>query len=148
MAITASGLYCDSFKKALDGTIALDLDLTTHKVAMYTNSLTPDFTNDTGYSAAPYTSNEVSGTGYSAGGATLSGTSLAKASGNLTFDANDASWSSSTISNARGAYIYADALASKNGICLVNFGADYSTSSGTFTIQWSGSGIFVLDLTP
>lgn len=149
MAVTASGLYCATFLDVLDTTqLALDLDLETHKVAMFTNSITPDFTNDTAYGVSPYDVNEVSGTGYSAGGNALTGTTTAKASGAISFDATDASWTVSTITNARCALIYADALAGNNAICLVNFGADYSTVAGTFTIQWNASGIFSIDLTP
>jgi hypothetical protein len=64
------------------------------------------------------------------------------------WDATDVAWAASTITNARGALIYADALAGNNGIVLVNFGGDYSTVAGTFTIQWPPTGILTLDLTP
>ena len=53
-----------------------------------------------------------------------------------------------TITNARCALIYADALAGDNAICLVDFGDDYSSSAGTFLITWNASGIFTLDLVP
>lgn len=149
MAITASGLFVATFVDVLDTTqLALDLDLETHKVSMFTNSITPNFTTDTAYAVSPYDANEVSGTGYSAGGVALATTTFTGASGSATFDAADTSWASSTITNARGALIYADALAGNNAICLVNFGADYSTNNGTFLIQWHASGIFVIDLTP
>jgi hypothetical protein len=149
VAITASGLYVATFVDVLDTTqLALDLDLETHKVALFTNSITPDFTSDTAYGVSPYDANEVSGTGYTAGGATLTTTTITGASGTATFDAADTSWSSSTITNARGALIYADALAGNNAIVLVNLGQDYSTSAGTFLITWAGAGIFALDLTP
>lgn len=149
MAITASGIYVATIVDVLDTTqLALDLDLETHKCAMFTNSITPNFTTDTAYGVSPYDANEVSGTGYTAGGATLTTTTFTGASGSATFDAADTSWSSSTIANARGALIYADALAGNNAICLVNFGADYSTSNGLFQITWNASGIWVVDLTP
>jgi len=149
MAVTASGLFVQTFLDVLDTTqLALDLDLETHKVAMFTNSITPDFQADTAYGAAPYNANEVSGTGYSAGGVVLTSTALSSATGTITWDGADTSWASSTITNARCALIYADALAGNNAICLVNFGNDYSTTNGTFTIQWNGSGIFTWDLTP
>jgi hypothetical protein len=151
MAITASGLYVLTFMDALDTTqLALDLDLETHRVAMFTNTLTnPNFSSDTAYGVAPYNANEVSGTGYTAGGALLTGTTLTDSpAGTLKFDATDTSWTTSTITNARGALIYADALAGNNAIVLVNFGADYSTVAGTFTIQYAAAGIFTIDLTP
>lgn len=148
MAISASGLYVATFVDALDTTqLAIDLDLDTHKVALFNNSLTtPNFTTDTAYGVAPYNANEVSGTGYTSGGATLTGTTFTGSAGVATFDATDASWTSSTITAAKGALIYADVLAGNNAIVLVNLGADYSTSAGTLAITWSASGIFTLTL--
>lgn len=149
MAVTASGLFLATFIDALDTTqLALDLDLETHKVAMFTNSITPNFDSDTAYGVSPYNANEVSGTGYSAGGVALTTTTFTGSSGTMTFDAADTSWSSSTITNARCALIYADALAGNNAIALVNFAADFSTNNGTFLITWSGSGIWTWDATP
>ena len=47
--------------------------------------------------------------------------------------------SATTLTNARAALVYANALTGKNGIVLVNFGADYSTNNGVFAITWSAS---------
>lgn len=150
MAVTASGLFVPTWMDILDTTqLAIDLDLETHKVAMFTNTITPNFSTDTAYAVAPYNANEVSGAGYTAGGALLTTTTVSESpAGTLMWDAADTSWASSTITNARCALIYADALVGKNAICLVNFGADYSTVSGTFTIQWAAGGILTIDLTP
>lgn len=150
MAVTASGLFVATFIDILDTTqLAVDLDLETHKVAMFTNSITPNFSTDTAYGASPYNANEVSGTGYTAGGVALTGTAVSESpTGTLMWDATDTAWSSSTISNARCALIYADALAGNNAIVLINFGADYSTTAGTFTIQYAAGGILTIDLTP
>ncbi len=68
--------------------------------------------------------------------------------GTLMYDMNDVSVAGTTLSAVRGALIYADALAGDPGIVFINFGADYSTSNGTFGIQWSSLGVFTLDLTP
>jgi hypothetical protein len=149
MAITASGLYVATFVDVLDTTqLALDLDLETHKGALFSNSITPNFTTDTAFGVSPYDANEITGTNWAAGGVALTGTTVTGASGTLTFDANDVSVASTTLTNARGYLLYADALAGNNAIVLVNFGADYSTSNGTFAITWNASGIFTLDLTP
>lgn len=150
MAVTASGLFVATWTDVLDTTqLAIDLDLETHKVAMFTNTITPNFSTDTAYAVAPYNANEVSGTGYTAGGTVLTTTALSESpTGSIMYDAADTSWAASTITNARCALIYADALAGNNALVLVNFGADYSTSSGTFTIQWAAAGIFAWDLTP
>lgn len=143
MAISASGIYVVTFLGGLgSGQIGLNLDADTHKVALFNNSLTtPNFTTDTAYGAAPYNANEVSGTGYTAGGVTLLTATLTGLAGVATFDAADVSWTSSTITAAKGALIYADALAGNQAIVLVNLGADYSTTAGTLAITWSASGI-------
>lgn len=150
MAVTASGLYVLTWIDIVDTTqLAIDLDLETHKLAMFTNTITPNFSTDTAYAVAPYNANEVSGTGYTAGGTALTTTTVSESpTGSLMWDAADTTWSSSTITNARFALAYADALAGNNAIVGINFGADYSTSSGTFTVQWPTTGIFAIDLTP
>jgi hypothetical protein len=149
VAVTVSGLFVATFVDALDTTqLALDLDLDTHKVALFNNTITPNFTTDTAYAVAPYNANEVSGTGWAAGGPVLTGTTFLASSGSAIFDATDVSQSGTTLTNARCCLIYADVLAGNNAICLVNFGADYSTVSGTFGITWAAGGIFAIDLTP
>jgi hypothetical protein len=150
MSVTASGLFIKTFQDVLDTTqLALDLDLETHKVAMFTNSISPNFSTDTAYNVSPYNGNEVSGAGYTGGGKAVTGTTFTESpTGTLMWDATDVSWTSSTITNARCALYYADALAGNNAIVLVNFGGDFSTSSGTFTIVHPAGGIFSLDLTP
>lgn len=149
MAVTASGLYVPTFVDVLDTTqLALDLDLETHKGALFNNSVTPNFTTDSAFGVAPYDANEVTGTNWPAGGVALTGTTFTGAAGTATFDATDVSVASTTISNARCYLLYADALAGNNAIVLVNFGADYSTSNGTFAVTWHASGIFTVDLTP
>ncbi|MEV0830868.1 MULTISPECIES: hypothetical protein [Streptosporangiaceae] len=149
MAISASGLFLPTWMDALDTTqLALDLDLDTHKVALFTDSVSPNFSTNTAYGVSPWNANEVSGTGYTAGGALLTGTTVADVSGTLRWDASDVSWTSSTITGAKGALIYADALVGDNAIVLVNLGSSYSTSAGTLLISWSANGIVELDLTP
>jgi hypothetical protein len=149
MAITVSGLYVATLVDVLDTTqLALDLDLETHKGALFSNTITPNFTTDTAYGVSPYDANEVSGTGWASGGVALTGTTVTATAGAVVFDAADVSASTTTLTNARGYLLYADALAGNNAILLVNFGADYSTVAGTFAITWNASGIFSLDLTP
>lgn len=163
MAITVSGLYVDTFKDWLTnvtqtGTGGLNLTLATWKIALYNNSLTPNFsTVDANYSAT----NEVSGTGWAAGGVLLSaaaagGTStvptLAEGTtGSIRYDMGDVSVATTTLTNAQGCLIYADPITAPvadPSIVLVNFGSAYSTVAGTFGIQWSATGVFELDLTP
>jgi hypothetical protein len=141
----ASGLYVATVRDSLKNVIALDVSSTLCKVAMYTNSLTPNFNADP---ASYSTTNEVSGTGYTAGGIVIASPTMTISSGNLVFDIADSAWASSTITNARQASIYADALAPKALIVTIDFGADFSTVAGTFTIQWPAGGVWSLDLVP
>ena len=149
MAVSGSGLYVVTLIDVLDATqLAVDLSSTGNKWALFTNSITPNFTTDTAYGAAPYDANEVSGTGYTAGGAAVASPTLTGSSGVITYDQADTSWASSTITGARCALLYADGLAGNNAICLVDFGADYSTSNGAMSIQWNAAGVFSLDVVP
>lgn len=149
-AFASSGLYVTNWIDILDGTqLAIDTSLTTHKWAMYTNTLTPNFSTDTAYAAT----NEVSGTGYSAGGRTIaagggSPTTTESPTGTLMYDQNDMVWPSPTSVTAHGAILYADALAGDNLIVALTFGADFTSTAGTFTIQFASGGVFTIDLTP
>lgn len=152
MAITVSGLYIDTYSDALQNLVALDLNLETHKIALF-DTVTPNYSTDTAYAVSPYDANEITGTAWSAGGVALTSTAVSDESGSLTWDAADVSETSTTIAtSAEGGLIYADALSPKLGICMVFFGAgDFTTSNGTFAITWTipgSGGIFAIDMTP
>lgn len=121
----------------------IDFDSDTIKVALLSSSYTPN--QDTHDYFDDVSAYEVSGTGYTAGGATLANKSVTYTSGtNVTkFDADDVSWTSSTIT-ARYAVIY-DSTGTAGTSALigyVDFGSDQSSSSGTFSIVWDSAGIF------
>ena len=120
-------VICDSFKEELlEGTH--DLDGHTLKMALYTSSATLGSTT-TAYS----TTNESSGTNYTAGGATISSVTVAKSTSTTYVDFADVSWSSATISDAAGALIY-NSSASNKAIAVIDFGATKSVTSGTLTV--------------
>jgi hypothetical protein len=151
MAVTASGLYGLTLEKFLNATSLPSSGLeseTAVKVLMCTDSETPNF--DT-HNFRDDIAAEVTGTGYSAGGIAITSTELTLASGVLTYDAADASWASSTIANAMAAVGYfarGGASTADELVFLSDFVSAASSSSGTFTIQWSASGIFTVDYTP
>jgi len=87
---------------------------------------------------------EVSGDGYIAGGAEVTGKSLEQASGVTTFDGDNVSWTESTIT-ARYAVIYE--TSTNVVLAYQDFGEDKSSSSGTFEIQWNADGIFTIEAT-
>lgn len=153
MAFPASALAVVTFVDVLDTTqLALDLDLETHKVALVTNASTPDFSSAATvakYGNAQFTEHAATG-GYTAGGSLLTSTTVTESPASvLMWDGADVSWAASTLTGVRGCLIYADAIAAPNAdpaILLVNFGADYATNNGTFTIQWAATGIGTIDL--
>jgi hypothetical protein len=152
VAFSASGLYVKTFLDVFDVTqLAIDLDSETqHRGAMFTNTVVVDYSVDTAYGVAPYNANEVSGTGYTAGGELLTGTTFVESgtAGTVKFDATDLQWLSSTITNARGLLVYADGLAGNNAEVGITFGADFSTNNGTFLVQFHANGIYTVDLVP
>lgn len=153
MAWSGSGLFVANIAAAL-GDDNLDLDLeseTLIKIALFTNSLTPDYdaaAASAAYAAGVWNSNEVSGTGYTAGGLVLTTTTLTGSSGTLTFDSADPSWAASTLSGVRGVLIYNNLLNPKSAFLLVDLEQDYATNNGTFSIQVSSDGWAALDLVP
>lgn len=150
MAITAAGLFGLTLEKMMIDTVGLSVESETDlSVAMITDSATPNF--DTHDFWSDLEANEVSGTGYTAGGNTLTGTEVTLASGVLTFDANDPSWASSTITNAMAGVGYFDrggATTADELLFLMDFVTAASSSGGTFTIELNASGIFTIDYTP
>lgn len=135
----------NSFKRdIMNG--GIDLDTDTIKVALVTSSYTPD--QDTHDNFDDVT-NEVAATGgYTAGGATLANVSVTadNTDNEGVFDADDVTWSSSTIT-ARGAVVYKSTGVTSTSklICYFDFGSDQSSSSGNFTISWNAEGILNLN---
>lgn len=101
----------------------------TIKIALYTSSATLDATT-TAYTAT----NEVSGTGYVAGGNTLSGQVVTTSGTTAYLDFSDTTWAGSTIT-ARGAMIYNSSKSNK-AIAILDFGSDKSSSASSFVITF------------
>jgi hypothetical protein len=131
MAITQA--MCTSFKEDLFQK-EQDLDTDTIKIALYTSSATLD-ASTTAYTAT----NEVSGTGYSAGGETLTGATIGTSGTTAYVDFDDPEWTSASFT-ARGALIYNDTTAGDNAVAVLDFGGDFTVSSGTFRIVFPAAG--------
>lgn len=119
----------------------VDFASDTIKVALATSSYTPnidthDFFDDI--------TNEVTGTGYTAGGETLASKAITVDTTNdrAEFDAADTQWTSASFT-ARYAIIYKDTgvAGTSNLIAYIDFSTDQTVSSGTFTITWDSEGI-------
>tara|TARA_R100000654_G_scaffold2308_4_gene8644 strand:+ start:4614 stop:5030 length:417 start_codon:yes stop_codon:yes gene_type:complete len=130
MAITQA--MCTSFKSEIlqEGhQLATD----TIKLALFTSSASLG-AGTTAYS----TSNEVSGTGYTAGGVTLTSTTVSTSGTTAFFDAADPEFTSASFT-ARGALIYNSSNSDK-AIAVLDFGGDFTVSSGTFKIVFPAAG--------
>jgi len=103
-------------------------DTHTLKLALYPTAA--DIDKDT---AAYTATGEVTGTGYTAGGKTVTGVAVAQSGDVAYVDFDDLSWASSTIT-ARGALIYAS-TDSDRAIAVIDFGEDISTNNETFEVQ-------------
>ena len=131
MAFTGN-FMCTSFKKELMEAKHNFLlsGGNTFKLAMYDNNAS--FTAaTTAYTAT----NEVSGTGYSAGGGTLTRIDPSS-SGTTAFTSfSDLTFSTATVT-ARGALIYNDTASGDPTVIVLDFGADKTSTAGDFTIQF------------
>ena len=130
MAITSA--ICNSFKtEILTGTHNFTAGTgDTFNLALYTSSAT------LGASTTAYTSSEeVSGTGYTAKGNALTSVTPALDSSTAVCDFADTSFTSASFT-ARGCLIFNDSASSDEAVCAIDFGADKTVTSGTFTIQF------------
>jgi hypothetical protein len=128
MAFTGN-FMCTSFKSELMQALHNFTASTgnTFKIALYTSSAS--FTAAT---TVYTTTNEVTGTNYTAGGNTLVNITPTTSGTTAFTDFNDTTWASSTIT-ARGAMIYNSTNANRS-VCILDFGSDKSSSAGDFTI--------------
>lgn len=149
MAVTAK-MYGQALMQALGSGTAgnapnVDWLSDTIKVMLCTSTYTPN--QDTHVFKSDVT-NEVSGTGYTAGGATLANKTITYtgATNVIMLDADDTSWTTATIT-ARYAVIYDSTPATDAARPLlgyIDFGADVVSTAGTFQITWDAAGIFTI----
>ena len=119
----------------------------TIKVALVTSTYTPD--QDAHDEWADVSANEVSGTGYTAGGKVLSGKTLTYDSGTntWTYDASDALWNSVSVT-FRYAVIYDDTAAGKPLLGYIDFTTNRTATAQNLTIKWeSGASSGILKAT-
>ena len=134
MAITSA--ICTSFKKELLER-KHDFNATsghTFKIALYTSAAT------LGAATTAYTTtDEVVGTGYTAGGTTLTNIDPTSSGTTAFIDFNDATWASATIT-AAGAVIYNTTTdggtSTTNAVAVISFGGDKTSTNGDFVVQF------------
>ena len=130
MAITTA--MCTPFKKELleakhsflnSGGSTLNLALSTSSASLGAGT--------TAYT----TSNEVSGTNYTAKGAALTRVDPSSSGTTALTDFADLTFSNATVT-ARGALIFNDSASGDPSVCALDFGGDKTSTAGDFTIQF------------
>lgn len=137
-----------TLKRQWDGAAKIDWDSATIKCSLHTATYAPavdthDFWDDA--------TNEVTGTNYTAGGATLATPSVTYDTGTdeTRLDAGDAVWTTATIASIRYAVVYEDTAGASSTDPLVvyfDLGAQ-SVTAANFTVQWDSTGIAKIDST-
>ena len=142
MAVT-SRFYGQAFLSAFNAEI--DFDTATVKAMLCTSTYSP---SQDPHRYKSSVTNEVAGTGYTAGGVTLSSKTLTydAATNTITFDCADPSWASATFP-ARYLVVYDNTPATdatRPLICYIDFGSDQSPAGVTFTYTVRDSGMAYL----
>lgn len=138
MAITSA--ICTSFKKELlDGIHSfLATGGDTYKIALIKAQASQAGTYGaatTNYSDVTGNSDELGATGgYTTGGNTLTNINPTSSGTTAFIDFSDTSWTSATFTT-RGCIIY-NTSESNKAVMVIDFGADFSVSGGTFEIQF------------
>ena len=130
MAITQA--MCTSFKQELLEAVHKFKNSggSTFNLALYTSSAS------LGASTTAYTtSNEVSGTNYTAKGASLTRVDPSTSGTTALTDFADLTFSNATVT-ARGAMIFNDSASGDPAVCILDFGGDKTSTAGDFTIQF------------
>ncbi len=134
MAFPDTGLWIPNI------TQANDIDWTDLKAALVKSTWDPSIDSTYGYGSLG--SDEVSGTGYTAGGQALSGISVSRAGGIFQVTANDLSWASATLSDVQGMIVYcptATTPVSNAVVAVYKFSSVGDNAGGTFTVPWLDS---------
>ena len=148
--MTIESAICNSFKQEiLVGTHNFTNGTNTFKLALFSSDsaslskATTVYTAPASANAVPTDTLEVSqsqtdggasNTGYTAGGNSLTSTTPVLSGDTACCKFADTSFTSATFT-ARGCLIY-NSSASNKAVCVVNFGADKTVTSGTFTVQF------------
>lgn len=126
----------------------IDLDTDTIVCVLLTSSYTPNRTAHDTWSDV--SANEISGTGYTAGGVELANKAVTHSTGTVTFDADDVSWSSATFTAKYAVLVKRAAGSLDPGDLLLAYvdldtgGGSVSVTASTFTVAWNATGILTV----
>jgi len=111
-----------------------DLIDDTIKIALF-NANADLLASTTAYS----TNQEVTGTGYTAGGNTLTGATVRSSGTTAYVSFDNTTWSSASFT-CRGALIY-NSSKSNRSVAILNFGSDKIVANGTLTIEFPNNDV-------
>jgi len=127
----------------------------TVNAALYNNSVTTSTARDDTLAHNAYlaalgqwvTANEITGTGYTAGGVAITPKAETYGTGVATFTSSGSpSWTTATIT-AYGVLVYDATITAKYAYCWNYFGGVQTVTAGTFSVAWNASGIFTITVT-
>lgn len=147
MALDRDGTFVDTVLKGWNGGLVLNLATVSLKLALYTNAVTPDFSQvNPVYNVSPLSVGEVVGPGYTAGGKALAQTiaESGTAPGTIKFTATSLAWTSASFIT-HGYLIYITSMSSR-AFQMRTFGADLPVQDGTLTVTFHTNGIWSLPL--
>lgn len=138
----ASGMYQSAKKGLLDrATVSIDYDTDALKVLLVAadqsgNLNSHDFRDDL---------TEVTGTNYSAGGASLASVTVTASAGVVTFDAADVTFTNVTIAAIRGSVVYKNVgTAATDPLAFWHDHGAQAVTAANYVISWNASGIATL----
>ena len=159
-----SGLFAVHWQRTLGGDAKtyvnrylIDLSSVSNSIALYSNTATPVYYSTAATEWAAYTTtNEASGTGYTAKGVALTAgysqtNTLTTATGVLLYSHGPVTWTTATIT-ASGALWFNDAVTAGDtggvedaAFVGVAFGATYTSTAGSFVVTPAAGGVFSID---
>jgi hypothetical protein len=137
-------VYNNFTKEINGGVIWNDNSSTTIKAMLVDDTYNMDIT---GHTVISDVTGEISGTGYTAGGALVVNrtTNLDNPGDETLYKADNIDWDNSTIT-AYGVVIYKDTGTPSTSLLIsyADFGENKSTNDGTFSLVWNVDGVFVV----
>jgi len=136
-------IYDKFLEDQLDGSATnLDAAGDTLKVGLLNSTYTPAPTTDALYSVID--ANEVTGTGYTAGGVTVTTPLITPSGGTITFDMDDVVYAQNAAGFTNARYAILHASVSSQVIAYADLTSDRSVVSGSLTLEINVAGVFTV----
>lgn len=131
MAFPSTGLWMPNI------TQANDIDWTNLKAALVKSTWNPSIDSTYGYGSL--STDEASGTGYTAGGKALTSVVVDRTAGKFLITADDLAWAGSTLTDIQGMIVYCPSATiplTNPVVAVYKFSTAGNNASGTFTVPW------------